>query len=364
MLAPVQRARLARAWREGGFAPWDALLVPLALAYRGGLALRRAAYAWGVRKARSLPCPVVAVGNLTVGGTGKTALVELLARHLAGHGRRVAILSRGYGRRGGAPVAAVSDPGGVRLSAREAGDEPLVLARRLPGVPVVVGRDRFEAGAWALRRFRPDLLLLDDGFQQRRLRKDLDVVCLDARAPWDTGRLLPRGGLREPPSALARADLLVLTHAAACPGSEELRAGLHRWAPGVPVASATYEVEGVEDLGSGVVGPPEVLQATPFLAFAGLARPEGFRQTLGRLGVVPRDFVAFPDHHPYGPGDVATLEVRARARGAEVLLTTEKDAVRWPGGGSLPVWALRVGLRLAPSDARWWAVLETRLGLP
>ena len=156
---------------------------------------------------------MVSVGNLAVGGTGKTPTVEMVARWLTEDGRRVAILSRGYGRRPGGPVELVSDGGEPRLSAERAGDEPLLLARRLPGVAVVVGADRLAAGRWAVSELQPNVVLLDDGFQQRRLLKDLEIVCLDARAPWGPGGLFPRGTLREPPSALARADLVVLTRA-------------------------------------------------------------------------------------------------------------------------------------------------------
>jgi tetraacyldisaccharide 4'-kinase len=249
VLTATQRARLVRAWRDGLPAPWDTVLAGAALAYRGGLALRRAAYALGVRRTRTLACRVVAVGNLTVGGTGKTPLVELIARTLSSRGRRVAIVSRGYGRAGAAAIRLVSDGAALLLTPQEAGDEPFLLARRLAheraGVPVVVGRDRFRAGAFALQRFGVDVLLLDDGFQQRRLRKDVEIVCLDARAPWGHRGLLPRGILREPPAALARADFLVLTHAGPLDDLDLPRteATLRSRAPEARIAVATYEVE-------------------------------------------------------------------------------------------------------------------------
>jgi tetraacyldisaccharide 4'-kinase len=360
MLTPTRRIRLLRAWRDGLPAPWDALLAGAAVAYRGGLTLRRAAYAVGLFRTRRLPCHVVAVGNLTVGGTGKTPLVEWLARELTARGRRVVILSRGYGGRGAGKVRLVSDGRQLLLSAREAGDEPVLLAQRLAGVPVVVGRDRYQAGAWALPRFAPDVLLLDDGFQQRGLATDVDIVCLDARAPWGHRGLLPRGSLREPPAALGRAQLLVLTGAAGAE-REAIPGEVRRRAPGAPIARATYEPESVLDPKTGTVGPIESLRTHPLLAFAGIAMPERFATTLAGLAVVPRDFVAFPDHHPYTAADLAALEARARAVGAERLLTTEKDAVRLPATGALPLHALRVRLRLDDPDGTWWRALEARL---
>ncbi|MGH7319348.1 MAG: tetraacyldisaccharide 4'-kinase [Candidatus Rokuibacteriota bacterium] len=366
MFTGIQRARFVRAWRNGLPAPWDTVLAPAALAYRGGLALRWAAYAWGLRKTRSLPCPVLAVGNLTVGGTGKTPLVELIARTLSARGRRVVILSRGYGRRGSLAIGVVSDGKRLLLNAAEAGDEPFLLARRLGdvsgGIPVVVGRDRFRAGAWSIPRFRPDILLLDDGFQTMRVRKDVEVVCLDARAPWGPGGLLPRGSLREPPQALRRADLLVLTNAAGCPDLPRLQGELQQRAPGRPMALASYEAVGVIDLGSGVVRSVETLRAQPILAFAGIAVPENFAATLAGLRVAPRDFVAFPDHHPYGDADLRQLRSRAQAVGAAALVTTEKDAVRIPVSGLMPILALQVELRLRDHRGEdWWAALEACL---
>ncbi len=354
-----------RAWREGLPAPWDTVLAGAALAYRGGLGLRRAAYAAGLLRSGALPCRVIAVGNLTVGGTGKTPLVELLARRLSARGARVVVLSRGYGRRGPESVRVVSDGARLLLGPDEAGDEPFLLARRLGdapgGVPVVVGRDRLRAGAWALPRFHPDVLLLDDGFQQRRLVKDVDIVCLDARAPWGGRGLLPRGSLREPPQALARADLLVLSRPAAAPAPSRAEAEVRARAPRAPLALATYEAEGVEDVRAGTVFGLDRLHGPALLAFAGIAVPENFAATLGAIGVTPRDFLPFPDHHAYAAEDVMALEARARAVGAEVLLTTEKDAVRIPTGGRLPVWALRVRLRLDDGAEAWWAALERRL---
>lgn len=357
----VRRGRMLRAWREGRGGPLGLALTPAAWAYQCGLLAREAAYQRGWLTRGRLPCPVVSVGNLTVGGAGKTPAVELVARWLAEDGRRVAILSRGYGRRPGAPVELVSDGGAPRLPAERAGDEPILLARRLRGVAVVVGADRLAAGLWAVTNLRPDVVLLDDGFQQRRLVKDVEIVCLDARAPWGPGGLFPRGTLREPPSALARAHLLIATQADARRNLAGLLDEFRQYAGAAPCLAADYAVEGFEDLGSGAFHPAEGLRGRSVVAFAGIAAPERLAETLVAQGAIVRDLVAFPDHHWFEPRDLETVARRARVVGAGVLVTTEKDAVRLSGlgapgsrGGSdaprqagalrLPVWALRVRL--------------------
>ncbi|HSE96256.1 MAG TPA: tetraacyldisaccharide 4'-kinase, partial [Methylomirabilota bacterium] len=182
------------------------------------------------------------------------------------------------------------------------------------------------------------------------------------RRPWGPGGLLPKGSLREPAAAVSRADFLVLTHAEPGPALARLRAELGRLAPGVPVALSRYEPEGLTEFGGTAVWPPGHLAARRLLAFAGIAEPEGFRTTLEALGVTVAALVPFPDHYPYGSGDVRDLEARARVMGAEGLITTEKDAVRWPGGGTLPVWILAVCLRFHEGGDAWWAALDRRLG--
>ena len=270
-----RRGRLLRAWREGHAGPLSVALTPAAWAYQGGLLAREAAYRRGWLTRGRLPCPVVSVGNLTVGGAGKTPAVELVARWLAEDGRRVAVVSRGYGRRPGAPVELVSDGGAPRLPAEREGDDPILLARRLRGVAVVVGADRLAAGRWAVMNLRPDVVLLDDGFQQRRLLKDVEIVCLDALAPWGPGGLLPRGTLREPPSALARAHLLIATRADARRNLAGLLDELREYAGAAPCLAADYAVEGFDDLGSGAVYPADALQGRSVLAFAGIGCAPG-----------------------------------------------------------------------------------------
>ena len=363
----LRRGRLLRAWREGRAGPLRFALTPAAWAYRGGLVMREAAYRRGWLAHGRLPCVVVSVGNLTVGGTGKTPAVEMVARWLTDDGRRVVIVSRGYGRRPGAPVELVSDGGAPRLPAERAGDEPLLLARRLPGVAVVVGADRLLAGQWTVTNLRPDVVLLDDGFQQRRLLKDVEIVCLDARAPWGPGGLFPRGTLREPPSALARANLLIATRADVRRNLAGLFEEIRYYAGPAPCLAADYAVEGLEDLGSGALHPASALAGRGVLAFAGIAAPEHLAETLTAQGAIVRDIVAFPDHHAYEPRDLEAVARRARAVGASLLVTTEKDAVRLRAPGTpattgapaaprqagetlLPMWALRV--RLEPLAGR------------
>jgi tetraacyldisaccharide 4'-kinase len=372
------RARLAGAWRAGLPVPLALVLAPAAWLYRAGLAAREAAYARGLLARGRLACPVVSVGNLTVGGTGKTPVVEQVARWLQEDGWRVAVVSRGYGRQGArGSVDVVSDGRALRADARRGGDEPLLLARRLSGVPVVVGADRLAAGHLAVGRFAPDVIVLDDGFQQRRLLKDVEIVCLDARAPWGPGGLLPRGTLREPPAALARAHLVVLTHAA--PGADlgRLRAAVRARTGDVPCLAADLEPAGLEELDGAISHPVEALRGRAVLAVAGIAVPEGLVDTLVRCGAVVRDLVAFPDHHAYREGDLRAVQRRAARVGAELVVTTEKDAVRLgavppprpPGGrearaagpAPAPVWVIRVRMRPTGPVERWRAELRARV---
>jgi tetraacyldisaccharide 4'-kinase len=359
------RARLVGAWQRGLPAPLRAALAPAAWGYRVALALRRLAYDRGLLREGRLPCPVVSVGNLTVGGTGKTPVVELIARWLGEEGLRVAVVSRGYGRRGAA-VELVSDGRGPLVDVARAGDEPVLLAARVRGLVVVVGADRLAAGRWVVERGGIDVIVLDDGFQQRRLRKDIEIVCLDARAPFGRGGLFPLGTLREPPEAIRRAHLVVLTHAGPRVDVGRLLAEVRVRAPGAPCVTGDYRVEDLLDPGTGATHPIDALRGRAVLAFAGIAVPEGLAATLEGFGVTVRDLVGFPDHHAYAPGDRVLLARRARAAAADLLVTTEKDAVRLGplrgGDGPLPpVWVLRVRLHLEGAVDAWRAALRQRL---
>ncbi len=338
---------LRRAWR-GDIGPVSAAgLVALAGLYGCGVAVRAALYAVGVLRTRRLACPVISIGNITLGGSGKTPLTELVARAIVGLGSKPAVLSRGYGRRSRG-VQIVADAQGVRLGARDGGDEPVLLAERLPGIPVVVGESRYEAGRVALERCGADTLVLDDGFQHRTLAKDLEIVAVAGRAPWGNGRMFPRGALREPVSALRRAHVIVVTNAPAPTAVEEIREALGRHADAAAVVAATTVPETAREVETGRVAPPGALRGRRLLAFAGLAAPEGFAATLRTLGADVAEVVEFRDHHPYTRDEIEALMVRARAAGAEALVTTEKDwvRVREIGAPGIPLWVLAVRMCL------------------
>lgn len=350
--------RIVDGW-EHGFAPMPSRLLGAAAAgYRGLLGAREWLYARGVLRRRTLPCPVVSVGNLTIGGTGKTPAVMLAARALQARGHHPAIASRGYGRRTRG-VQVVSDPDGVRLEPEDAGDEPFLLARRLPGVPVVVSANRYEAGHLAVERFGSTALVLDDAFQHRTVRKDLEIVMARARRPWGNGRLLPGGPLREPLTALARADLVVATGARGPEDLDELAASVARCAPGVPLLGARYAPVACWEAPAMRAVEPGALRGTRPLAFAGIAAPAAFRATLVDAGMEPAALVAFPDHHWYTAGDLERLDRRAAEAGAEALVTTEKD---WARLGRLrpgrPLFVLGVELVLVAGAHAWDAAFD------
>ena len=300
--------------------------------YSGAVELHHWLYERGWTRRHHAPVPVISVGNLTVGGTGKTPCVEYVARFYRQHGLRAAILSRGYGSREGP------------------NDEALVLEENLPDVPHLQGADRSALAAVAVAELESEVLVLDDGFQHWRLARDLDIVLLDATNPWGHGFLLPRGLLRESPQALRRAGVVVLTRCDQVTGSQldDLRQAVARIVPGVPVAEAVHApVELVNSTQASL--PLDRLPGRPVAAFCGIGNPEAFRRTLHDLGAVLSDFRTYPDHHPYTPQDVEELRNWPRQTAKDgVVVTTQKDLVKLNltelGGREL--WALRVRLQV------------------
>ena len=339
--------------RDAGPPPGPVLSVTaavLARLYGLGARGRRALYAWGLLKVRRLPAPVVSVGNLTVGGAGKTPVVACLARLWQDRGKRVAILSRGYG--GGTQgVACISDGQNTYKKPPEVGEEPYWLARTLPGVAVYTGACRYAAGMAAWQEFKPDLFLLDDGFQHFQLHRDLDLVLLDAASPFGNHRLLPRGPLREPLTALAAAQSLILTRFDPERHQAQL-ATIHRAFPDKTVLTATIAPVCVTAYPGGQAEALAAMRHRSLMAFAGLARPEVFAATLQELRVDLKGFRIFPDHHAYSQEELDHLTEAARAMGAEALVTTGKDwarlGERWDA--EVLLWVLEVEARLAEPE--------------
>lgn len=278
---------------------------------------------------RELPAYVISVGNLVVGGAGKTPLCLWLARHLISLGWTPAILSRGYQRcRTGTARTPISRES--YSAVRAFGDEPVLMAHRAKPVAVWVGKDRWEAGSLAVAKDHADILILDDGFQHLALRRNLDLVLLDARRPVGNGALLPAGPLREPPAHLARADALVLTRADDSKQTALTRAEISRWFPEKPLFCCRHRLAGLRVGLEEQYFPLEALHGLEAVAFAGIARPESFFELLHQAGVTVCRRLAFPDHHPYRQADLLRLLETMKACKTGFLITTEKDMVRLP----------------------------------
>ena len=336
-------------WAEMGMWPlWLA-----SQGYRAAASAHRTSYECGLRQRRRLPCPVVSIGNLTVGGTGKTPLTEWMAHWLHRQGWRVVVLSRGYGGAPGEGPKVASTGEGPLTDWRTVGDEAYLLASRLSGVPVVVGRDRYASGAFACEKFGAQVLLLDDGFQHHALHRDSDIVLIDATCPFGHGALLPRGTLREPLHALRRARAIVLTRVETARDSvTALSQRIRRYAGRQPIYQMAVSPEGLHRHGTGCSVDLSWLEQRPVIAFAGLGNPQAFAASLARCGARVAAFMAFPDHHPYTSADWQAICDTARREGVEAVVTTEKDAVRleptWLD--TVPVYSLRIRVELAPHD--------------
>jgi len=332
---------------------WRYLLLPLAPIYRGAVAARCAAYRRGWMQSARLDVPVISVGNLTFGGTGKTPAVIALARDLVRMGRWPAVLTRGYKRLEEGQVVVVGpDP---RQTAAEVGDEPLEMARRLPGVPVVVDADRARGGAEA-ERLGADVVLLDDGFQHLQLARDLDLVVVDAGEPWGGGRLPPLGRLREPLTALERADAVLITKVPVewRPVVAEIESVVDRVAPRLQIFVSRLRPNRVHVPGEGW-REPNILSGRRVVAFAALGRPDGFATTLTEAGAEIAATKWYPDHHAYTDRELSEISDQAAAASA-VPVTTAKDAVKLPP--ETGVWVVEAVVE--PIEGSWnglWRLL-------
>ena len=325
-------------------------MTPLAGLHFVGLELYLLPYRLGVRKRFRLPVPVIAIGNITSGGTGKTPMAALVGKLLRESGLKVVLLSRGHGgsheKEGGAKIVSRGD-GKLLLGADVAGDEPTLLAQLLPDIPVIVGRDRRVSGKLACAEFAPDVILLDDALQFWQLHRDLDIVLLDAKSPFDNGWMLPRGLLREPPFHLSRAGIIVLTRADRIPPEEQERRKhvLQRLAPRAALFTATHAPQSWVAL-DGEETPLETLIGRSVAAFSGIADGEAFRRTLEALPVSLKYYCGFRDHHTYN--NLELLDLQTQLPGGP-FVTTEKDLAKlralWPSQGQ-ELWALRIQLQM------------------
>ncbi len=312
-------------------------LVPLSWLYGTGALLARSAWEHEVRPRRRLPAHVVSVGNLLVGGSGKTPFAGWLAQGLQRRGRKVVLASRGHGRRGREPVTVVSDGRFVHGSAESSGDEPIWLAAHAAGVPVLVGRDRGLVGLRALSGFGADVLVLDDGFQHHRLARDVDLVCFDGGFGLGNGHLLPRGPLREPLRVLSRAHAFAVVDGPLAP---EDAARIRAAAPAAVHFALRRRPRSLRSLAGGPALSPEALRGAQVGLITGVARPQSVRHTLESLGARVVALRSFPDHHRYTPRDLEGLAAQT-----PFWVTTEMDAVKL-----VPGWAGRADLRVLAQD--------------
>lgn len=340
------------------------LLWPVSMFYWALSWWRNVFYNSGFFITRRVSVAVLSVGNVSLGGTGKTPATLFIAQHLLRLGYRVGIVSRGYGRLSSGHRL-VSDGRGQLASPQDSGDEPQLLARRLPQVPIVVDEDRYRGTVELIKQFQPEVVILDDAFQHRGLARDLDIVLLDANATPSDYRIFPSGALRESLAALKRADLVVWTRVNLRPPPQELRERVA--AMGIPQIQSHMQVGGqLVAVGGGEAVSPEELPGEGVLAFCGIADPHGFYGALMSLGLEPESVRYYPDHHRYSEEDLADLsELTEDDR--LVVITTEKDAVKLTPEfvAAHRVYAVRIEFSLAGPDLETFeALLARHLPLP
>lgn len=351
------------------------VLALLSVLYTWGVKLKLALYQSGLRRRHRLPCRVISLGNITVGGTGKTPTAQIMAKTMRDMGYKVAVLNRGYRATWRGEVGVVSDGQKIYMTATEAGDEAYLLAKNLPGVPVLIGRQRHLTGRYAYDKFGVDVVILDDGYQHWQLQRDLDIVLIDAMSTFGNNYVLPRGTLREPLSHLNRAHAFLLTKTdQAVNGTDFLRETLARYNPHAVIAESIhkpcYFIE-ITDWYKGALHkkvPLEAIQGRPVMALSAIGNPASFEHSIVRLGAAKVAPVRYPDHHDYTMAEMQDVLQQAVDVGAAAIITTEKDAVKIPSEfihspRPLPIYILGIQVTITGGE-RELASLIYRTLLP
>lgn len=343
--------------------------------YYLAIKLRWLVYKLGVLPRTRLPCATISVGNITWGGTGKTPAVIMIAKMLREMGKRVAILSRGYGRskkkdkKNRIPI--VSDGKRLILPPREAGDEPYLLARNLPDVPIIVGKNRIRGGKYAIEKFTSEVIVLDDGFQYWPLNRDIDIVIIDCLNPYGNGHLIPRGSLREPISHLSRADVFLLTRAnfISRDDLQRITGDLRRLNPQSTILESVHRPKYLRGTFSGERKSLDFIRDEKIVAFSSIGNPYSFEKTLGELGAKIVKIFRFPDHHDYQRNDLREIESACKNKldkGEVIAVTTEKDGVRLErviSSGSdralREIWILKIELEIIRGKEEWQRKIES-----
>src|SRR2546421_8293286 len=346
-----------------------ALLYALSFIYERLVQLRLFLYRHRLLREHTLGCLVISIGNLTVGGTGKTPIVEKSARALRAGGRRVAILSRGYKsvpRRGPrkwwhllrtkepAPPRTVSDGKTLLLDSLTAGDEPYMLANNLKDVIVLVDKDRVKSGLHAIREMKADTLLLDDGLQYLHLKHRLDIVLIDRQAPFGNEFLLPRGTLREPPRNLRRASYIFITKSTG-ESNEQLIKRIRRYNRTAEIIECAHKPLHLQNVVTGEIAPLEKLRGAFIGSICAIAVPDSFEDGLRKLGAKIEIAKRYIDHHRYTDAELRSFINRCIRRDLEMVVTTEKDAVRFPllAKTEVPIFFLRVEIEILSGHETW-----------
>ena len=350
--------------QKNGFSPLSAFLFVASLGYGFAVKLREKFYKNGVLKSKKLSCMVISVGNIAVGGAGKTPMTIYIARLIRQSGYKVAVISRGYKGSAEKSGGVVSDGHTIYMGPETAGDEPFLMASCLKDIPVLVGQDRFKTGTTALNRFAPDVIVLDDGFQHLQLERDMDIVLLDHADPFGNTRLLPRGILREPVSSLGRGDIFILTRSDSVKSA--LIKELEEFTPNCPVFKAFHlpYIYRVVKSGDPVLSvktdkrisecdekyDPEIIRGHKVVAFSGIAKNNNFYRTLEDLGCDILDFFKFSDHHFYSDKDLGIILQSAIANKAKMIVTTDKDYVKIADKIDRRIDLVVIGIKVAFED--------------
>ena len=326
------------------------ILRPLSYLYSGAIYLRNHGYDWGYCDITKLAKPVISVGNITAGGSGKTPLVRFICEELLKKNLKLAVLTRGYRRKSKDNIFFESPPA-KHLIPDDIGDEPLMLARQLPGVIFGISADRKLMAERIIRAYNPDVFILDDGFQHRKVHRDIDIVVLDAARPFDNGHCLPAGLLREPITSLSRAGIIIIRTQKGTTPQAGLPERIKSIAPKAEIIEASIVPKKLESLSGIDTKPIEFLRGRKVIAFCGIGNPDGFRMMLSELGADIRGFRAFRDHHRYSEKNLHEIGRQFSKADAEICVTTMKDGVKLTNDKfDFPLFLLDIGYEIGAGD--------------